>query len=173
MPTIVAVSDIGTPPVGGAPPCEIDAERDAPADRIFIGEVQRREPLVDDRGFASGHAVFVGQVAAALQRQPDRLEVTRIDGQHRDARRLLSLIERLAVDVQDAQEAALHRGIAGDGDVLDSRIRLQPLLELLVEGQSLFERRVLPLRQRQVHGQQLRRVDAEIEADTSSGSCGS
>ena len=44
------------------------------------------------------------------------------------------------------------------------RFALQPLLDLLVEREPLFEGRVLALGQCQPHHQQLRRVDAEVEA---------
>ena len=143
---------------------QVDGERDAPANRIFVREVQRGEPLVDHRRFAAGHAVLDGQVAAALQRQPDGLEVVRIDRQHRHVRRLLALVERLAVDRELAQEAALHRRVAGDRHGFDFGIRIQPLLEPLVEGEPLLERGVFPLGKLQRHRRQLRGVDAEVEA---------
>ena len=99
-------------------------QRDAAAERILVREVQRREALIDHRRLAPVHAVFVGEIASALQRQSDGLEVARIDRQHRHVRRLLALVERLAFDLELAQEAALQRDVAGDGDVFDLRIRL-------------------------------------------------
>ena len=152
---------------------QIDRQRDAAADRIFVREVQRREALVDDRALAPGHAVFVGQVAAALQRQADGLEVARIDRQHRHVRRLLALIERLAVDRQLAQEAALHRRVAGDRDGLDLRVRLQPLFEPLVEGQPLLERRDTSARAAPAPSSAASTCRCRDRGGTSSGSCAS
>ena len=43
-----------------------------------------------------------------------RLEVARIDGEHRHRRRLLAVGQRPPVDGQPPREAALHRRVAGD-----------------------------------------------------------
>ena len=143
---------------------QVHVEDNPPADRIFIGKMQLRELLVDDRALAAGHAVFVSEAAAADERQADRVEIPRIDRQHRDFGRLLALLERLAVERQAPHEAALQGHVAGDGHGLDARVRLEPLLNLLIERQALFECRVLPFGQRQPHHQQLRRVHAQVHA---------
>ena len=100
MPTMVAVNDSGMPPAGGAPPWRsmLSVMR-RPIGSSF-GKCSAAKRWLMIAALAARHAVFVGEVAAALQRQADGLEVMRIDRQHRDVRRLLSLIERLAVDRQ-------------------------------------------------------------------------
>ena len=84
---------------GGAPPCRsIVSVMRRPIGSSF-GKCSAAKRWLMIAASRPGHAVFVGQVAAALQRQADGLEVVRIDRQHRHVGRLLSLVERLAVDV--------------------------------------------------------------------------
>ena len=74
MPTMVAVSDIGMPPCGGAPPCRSIASVMRRPIGSSLGKCSAANRWLMTAALAAGHAVFVGEVAAALQRQPDVLK---------------------------------------------------------------------------------------------------
>ena len=102
--------------------------------------------------------------ASALERQADGLEVLRIHGEHRHRRRLFAGGERPPIHREPSPEAALHGRVARHADRPELRVRAQPLLQPLVEGQAFLERRIFALRQHQRHRQQVRGLDAEIQA---------
>ena len=89
----------------------VGGQLDPPPERIVAAEIHRREPLVDDGGVVAGGAVELVEGATAQQLDPDRLEVARPDGNLGDHRRLLALLDVLAVHRQQAREAAAERHV--------------------------------------------------------------
>ena len=58
----------------------------------------------------------------------------------------------------------MKRQIARDGDRLNLGVGAQPLFETLVEREPLLDRRILAIGQHQLHGEQMRGLDADVES---------
>ena len=126
--------------------------------------MHRHEALVDDGVVVASCAVEIVERPAAKNLHPERFEVARANRDLRDGGRLFARRRLPAVHGQQPREAAAERHVGRDGRRLNASNTREALVEALEERAALLPRRVLLVRQREAHGEQVPGLHAHVHA---------